>query len=79
MVLDVMPPDGSDLELFRRLYSDHPDLPVLVLSARDKLLDRILGLELDADDYLAKPCDPCEFTARLRAVLRQACPTQSST
>lgn len=58
VVLDVMLPDGSGLELLKQLRSDHPDLPVLMLSARGEPLDRILGLELGADDYLAKPCDP---------------------
>ncbi|WP_314406967.1 response regulator transcription factor [Pseudomonas kuykendallii] len=74
VVLDVMLPDGSGLELLRQLRGNHPDLPVLMLSARGEPLDRILGLELGADDYLAKPCDPRELTARLRAVLRRSQP-----
>ena len=74
VVLDVMLPDGSGLELLKQLRNDHPDLPVLMLSARGEPLDRILGLELGADDYLAKPCDPRELTARLRAVLRRSLP-----
>jgi two-component system response regulator CpxR len=72
VVLDVMLPDGSGLELLKQLRSDHPELPVLMLSARGEPLDRILGLELGADDYLAKPCDPRELTARLRAVCTSA-------
>ncbi|WP_226687045.1 response regulator transcription factor [Stutzerimonas stutzeri] len=75
VVLDVMLPDGSGLELLKQLRSEHPDLPVLMLSGRGEPLDRILGLELGADDYLAKPCDPRELTARLRAVLRRTQPT----
>ncbi|MDY7561126.1 response regulator transcription factor [Pseudomonas sp. 10B1] len=78
VVLDVMLPDGSGLELLKQLRTDHPDLPVLMLSARGEPLDRILGLELGADDYLAKPCDPRELTARLRAVLRRSHPTAAS-
>jgi len=74
VVLDVMLPDGSGLELLKQLRSEHPDLPVLMLSGRGEPLDRILGLELGADDYLAKPCDPRELTARLRAVLRRSQP-----
>ncbi|MBV2132794.1 response regulator transcription factor [Pseudomonas sp. MAP12] len=74
VVLDVMLPDGSGLELLKQLRSEHPELPVLMLSARGEPLDRILGLELGADDYLAKPCDPRELTARLRAVLRRVQP-----
>jgi two-component system, OmpR family, response regulator CpxR len=75
VVLDVMLPDGSGLELLKQLRNEHAELPVLMLSARGEPLDRILGLELGADDYLAKPCDPRELTARLRAVLRRSHPT----
>ncbi|MCS3470467.1 DNA-binding response OmpR family regulator [Pseudomonas sp. JUb42] len=75
VVLDVMLPDGSGLELLKQLRSDHPEMPVVMLSARGEPLDRILGLELGADDYLAKPCDPRELTARLKAVLRRSHPT----
>lgn len=78
VVLDVMLPDGSGLELLKQLRGEHPDLPVLMLSARGEPLDRILGLELGADDYLAKPCDPRELTARLRAVLRRSLPPATS-
>ncbi|MBB2494968.1 response regulator transcription factor [Aquipseudomonas ullengensis] len=72
VILDVMLPDGSGLELLKQLRSEYAELPVLMLSARGEPLDRILGLELGADDYLAKPCDPRELTARLRAVLRRS-------
>lgn len=78
VVLDVMLPDGSGLELLKQLRTEHAELPVLMLSARGEPLDRILGLELGADDYLAKPCDPRELTARLRAVLRRSHPAASS-
>jgi two-component system, OmpR family, response regulator CpxR len=78
VVLDVMLPDGSGLELLKQLRGEHPELPVLMLSARGEPLDRILGLELGADDYLAKPCDPRELTARLRAVLRRSAPAPTS-
>ena len=78
VVLDVMLPDGSGLELLKQLRNDHPELPVLMLSARGEPLDRIIGLELGADDYLAKPCDPRELTARLRAVLRRSLPAPTS-
>ncbi|MDR2016050.1 MAG: response regulator, partial [Burkholderiales bacterium] len=71
VILDVMLPDGSGLELLKTLRESYPSLPVLMLSARGEPLDRILGLELGADDYLAKPCDPRELTARLRALLRR--------
>ncbi|CAD5109682.1 response regulator transcription factor [Zestomonas carbonaria] len=78
VVLDVMLPDGSGLELLKQLRNEHPELPVLMLSARGEPLDRIIGLELGADDYLAKPCDPRELTARLRAVLRRSQPPTAS-
>ena len=74
VVLDVMLPDGSGLEVLKQLRSEHAELPVVMLSARGEPLDRILGLELGADDYLANPCDPRELTARLRAVLRRSHP-----
>ena len=73
VILDVMLPDGSGLELLRQLRTQHPELPVLMLSARGEPLDRILGLELGADDYLAKPCYPRELTAQYVAELN--CPT----
>ncbi|MDD0972577.1 response regulator transcription factor [Pseudomonas fontis] len=79
VVLDVMLPDGSGLELLKQLRSEHAELPVVMLSARGEPLDRILGLELGADDYLAKPCDPRELTARLRAVLRRSHPVAAPT
>lgn len=72
VVLDVMLPDGNGLELLRTLRTSHKELPVIMLSARGEPTDRILGLELGADDYLAKPCDPRELTARLKAVLRRS-------
>nr|WP_298138256.1 response regulator transcription factor [uncultured Pseudomonas sp.] len=78
VVLDVMLPDGSGLELLKQLRGEHPEMPVLMLSARGEPLDRIIGLELGADDYLAKPCDPRELTARLRAVLRRSLPAPVS-
>jgi DNA-binding response OmpR family regulator len=78
VVLDVMLPDGSGLEVLKQLRSEHAELPVVMLSARGEPLDRILGLELGADDYLAKPCDPRELTARLRAVLRRTHPVAAT-
>lgn len=77
IILDVMLPDGNGLDLLKQLRSNHPDLPVLMLSARGEPLDRILGLELGADDYLPKPCDPRELTARLKAILRRSSTTNA--
>jgi two-component system, OmpR family, phosphate regulon response regulator OmpR len=70
LVLDLMLPDMDGLELCRRLRITS-DTPVLMLTARGDAIDRIIGLELGADDYLPKPFEPRELLARLRAVLRR--------
>jgi two-component system, OmpR family, KDP operon response regulator KdpE len=70
-VLDLIMPDLGGLELMRRLRERRP-LPVIVLTAMGASVDKIRGLELGADDYLAKPFDPQELAARVRAVLRRA-------
>jgi len=72
LVLDVMLPGSSGFDLLRSLRQTHPRLPVLMLTARGEAVDRILGLELGADDYLAKPFDPRELAARLRALQRRS-------
>jgi DNA-binding response OmpR family regulator len=71
LVLDIMLPDGNGLDLCREVRVQHAALPVLMLSARGDTIDRVLGLEIGADDYLAKPFDAAELTARLRALLRR--------
>lgn len=71
VVLDVMMPDGSGLDVCRRLRHDRPSLPVILLTALKEDVDRIIGLELGADDYLGKPFNPRELVARIRAVLRR--------
>ncbi len=71
MVLDIMMPGRNGIEVLKALRQDS-NLPVVMLTARGDDLDRILGLELGADDYLPKPCNPRELVARLRAVLRRA-------
>jgi two-component system phosphate regulon response regulator OmpR len=73
LVLDLMLPGSDGLSLLRRLRDDGDDLPVLLLSARADGVDRIIGLEQGADDYLAKPFLPRELTARIAAV-RCSCP-----
>ncbi|MFI8618676.1 winged helix-turn-helix domain-containing protein [Acidovorax sp. NPDC077693] len=74
LVLDVGLPDGSGLDLLRELRNASPTatLPVLMLSAHGEEIDRVLGLELGADDYLAKPFSPRELAARVKALLRRA-------
>lgn len=71
VVLDVGLPDGSGFDFCRAIRAKH-DVPVIFLTARSAEVDRIVGLELGADDYLAKPFSPRELTARIRAVLRRA-------
>lgn len=71
MVLDIMMPRRNGIEVLKELRRNS-ELPVIMLTARGDDLDRILGLELGADDYLPKPCNPRELVARLRAVLRRS-------
>ena len=71
MILDLMLPGLDGLEVFRRLRSFAPT-PVIMLTARGDEDDRVLGLELGADDYVAKPFSPRELTARVKSVLRRA-------
>ncbi|MFP5077097.1 response regulator [Rhizobium sp. YIM 134829] len=71
LVLDVMLPDGSGLDLCRSLRDRMPQLSIILLTALKEDVDRILGLEFGADDYLGKPFNPRELAARIRAVLRR--------
>ena len=71
VLLDVMLPGASGLDLLRRLR-DRSRVPVMMLTARGEEMDRVLGLELGADDYVAKPFAPRELVARVRALLRRA-------
>jgi two-component system, OmpR family, response regulator CpxR len=73
VVLDIMLPGMSGLDVLRRLRSQSR-LPVLILTARGDDVDRIVGLEIGADDYLAKPFNPRELLARIRAILRRSQP-----
>lgn len=71
LVLDLMLPGEHGLTIAQRLKK-HTDLPIIIISAQGDDVDRIVGLELGADDYLAKPFNPRELLARIRAVLRRA-------
>ena len=79
LVLDIMLPGMTGLDVLRRLRSESR-MPVLILTARGEDVDRIVGLEIGADDYLAKPFNPRELLARVRAILRrsQAAPAATS-
>jgi two-component system catabolic regulation response regulator CreB len=71
VVLDVGLPDESGFDFCRRIRS-RSDVPIIFLTAREQEIDRIVGLELGADDYMAKPFSPRELTARIRAILRRS-------
>ena len=71
VILDVMLPGGSGFELLKRMRAESSSTPVLLLTARGDAVDRIVGLEIGADDYLPKPFDPRELLARIRAILRR--------
>jgi two-component system, OmpR family, alkaline phosphatase synthesis response regulator PhoP len=71
MILDLMLPKVDGYEVCRRVRT-HSDLPIIMLTARDEDIDKIIGLELGADDYLTKPFNPRELVARVKAILRRA-------
>lgn len=72
VMLDVMLPDGSGLDICRSLRSRNPGICIILVTALKEEVDRIVGLELGADDYIGKPFSPRELVARIRAVLRRA-------
>jgi two-component system phosphate regulon response regulator OmpR len=75
IVLDVMLPDGSGLDVCRDLRARRANVPIILLTALKEDVDRIIGLEIGADDYLGKPFNPRELIARVRAVLRRRAET----
>jgi two-component system response regulator MprA len=79
LVVDVLMPRVDGLELTRRLRSDGSELPILMLTARDQVADRVEGLEAGADDYLVKPFALEELVARVRALLRRLGPDDAAT
>lgn len=77
LLLDIGLPDLDGFEVLRRLRADGLSLPVIILTARGEEIDRIVGLELGADDYVVKPFSPRELVARVRALLRRTAEAQS--
>ena len=73
VILDLNLPDGDGVELCRRIRKGS-DVPILMLTARDEDVDKIIGLEVGADDYMTKPFNPRELVARVKSVLRRAAP-----
>ncbi len=72
IVLDVMLPKLDGFEVCRKLRAGGDQTPIIMLTARDEDIDKILGLELGADDYLTKPFNPRELIARVKAILRRS-------
>jgi two-component system alkaline phosphatase synthesis response regulator PhoP len=72
MILDLMLPELDGMEVCRRLRADKNPIPIFMLTARDEDIDKILGLELGADDYLTKPFNPREMVSRVKAILRRS-------
>ncbi|MBI5409496.1 MAG: response regulator transcription factor [Nitrospirae bacterium] len=72
VLLDVMLPDGDGMEICRNLRKDLPQLPIIMLTAKDKVSDKVIGLESGADDYVVKPFETLELLARIKACLRRA-------
>lgn len=71
LILDIMLPNLDGLEVCRKLRAAGSPIPILMLTARDEDIDKIIGLELGADDYLTKPFNPRELVARVKAILRR--------
>lgn len=78
VILDLTLPDGDGLDFCEEFKATHPQIPVIMLTARDKLQDKIVGLETGADDYVVKPFETCELLARIRARLRQTQPAETA-
>lgn len=71
VILDWMLPDGQGIDLVKEIKTQYKNLPIIMLTARVEITDKVLGLEMGADDYLTKPFDPRELVARIRVQLRK--------
>ena len=78
LILDLMLPDGDGLDVCRRLRAEGFGLPILMLTAKGDPIERVIGLEIGADDYLPKPFEPRELLARVKALLRRATGTPAA-
>ncbi len=74
VILDVMLPDGDGVEICRQLRKSSPKVPIIMLTAKDKVSDKVLGLESGADDYMVKPFETLELLARIKVCMRRAFP-----
>lgn len=75
IILDLMLPDGDGVEICRTIRREHSRIPIIMLTARDKISDKVIGLESGADDYVVKPFETLELLARIRACLRRTVAT----
>lgn len=66
IILDIKLPDGNGIEIYRSLREKLPDLPIMMLTAKDKVSDKVMGLESGADDYIVKPFETLELIARIK-------------
>jgi DNA-binding response OmpR family regulator len=74
IILDLTLPDGDGIDICRALRKQYPELPIIMLTARDKISDKVIGLESGADDYVVKPFETLELIARIKACLRRSRP-----
>lgn len=77
LILDRMLPDGDGIDICQTLRKTHPELPIIMLTAKDKVSDKVIGLESGADDYVVKPFETLELIARIKACLRRAKPAET--
>ena len=76
IILDLTLPDGDGIEICRLLKEDYPGIPVIMLTARDRVSDKVMGFESGADDYIIKPFETLELIARVKACLRRSMPVE---
>jgi len=74
VILDIILPDGNGIDICRTIRTQYPSLPIIMLTAKDKISDKVIGLESGADDYVVKPFETLELIARIKACLRRSKP-----
>jgi DNA-binding response OmpR family regulator len=79
VVLDRMLPDGEGIDICRSIKAQYPRLPIIMLTAKDRVSDKVAGLECGADDYIVKPFETLELVARVKACLRRNAPLENKT
>ena len=78
IILDLMLPDGDGIQICRLLKDQYPRIPIIMLTAKDSVFDKVMGFESGADDYIVKPFETLELIARIRACLKRAMPVDST-